>query len=582
MSAFVWARPVRHRHKAVVVLLFLALVAMMVPSAGPPASMRVAGQASGADGAVAAPEHPEGTAFDPNQIKDIKAADPGAGVNLIAPPSANSSGDARMSYPLEVPKGRAGLEPKLAVAYSSGGANGWLGVGWDVTMPAITVDTRWGVPRYDAALETETYLLNGEQLTPVAHRGELQKRSAEKVFHARLESRFDRIVRHGDNPAGYWWEVTDKAGTRTVFGGAETTTLTDAAGHVAMWAAREVRDTNDNVMRYHYARVQDGGTEKSTVPGSALYPRRITYTGHGATEGKYSVTFLRDRDRGEPRRGDVQIDARGGFKKVTADLLRRVEVKLDDQLVRAYELNYRTGAYAKTLLASVSQFGEDDKLFNTHSFDYFDEVRDQAGNYTGFAGAAGWSVPDDDLGVNIREGEASAISANTSVGFGAHLFAGYNVQGLPVKQGGVGLKVGFNAGQSDGLSALVDVNGDNLPDKVFRKNNEVHYRPNLSTPGGEPKFGDTPIRLRDLPGISTERTLSGTIGVEAFVLAIAAQLDFVGTTTTSDRFFSDVNGDGITDLVNNGGVLFGYLDANGQPPTARIPPAPRRRSAAGR
>ncbi|MGY6652951.1 SpvB/TcaC N-terminal domain-containing protein [Amycolatopsis sp. TRM77291] len=565
MSAFVWARPVRHRHKAVVVLLFLALVAMMVPSAGPPASMRVAGQASGADGAVAAPEHPEGTAFDPNQIKDIKAADPGAGVNLIAPPSANSSGDARMSYPIEVPKGRAGLEPKLAVAYSSAGANGWLGVGWDVAMPAITVDTRWGVPRFDAALETETYLLNGEQLTPVAHRGELQKRSAEKVFHARVESRFDRIVRHGDNPAGYWWEVTDKAGTRTVFGGAENTTLTDAAGHVATWAAREVRDTNDNVMRYHYARVEDGGTEKSTVPGSALYPRRITYTGHGDAEGRYSVTFLRDRDRGEPRRGDVQIDARGGFKKVTADLLRRVEVKLDDQLIRAYELNYRTGAYAKSLLASVSQFGEDNKLFNTHSFDYFDEVRDQAGNYTGFAGAAGWSVPDDDLGVNIREGEASAISANTSVGFGAHLFAGYNVQGLPVKQGGVGLKVGFNAGQSDGLSALVDVNGDNLPDKVFRKNNEVHFRPNLSTPGGEPKFGDTPIRLRDLPGISSERTLSGTIGVEAFVLTVAAQLDFIGTTTTSDRFFSDVNGDGLTDLVNNGGVLFGYLDANGQP-----------------
>ncbi|WP_410659208.1 SpvB/TcaC N-terminal domain-containing protein [Amycolatopsis sp. lyj-112] len=545
--------------------LILALLAVAVPGAAPPASVRGTGQASGADGAVAAPEHPEGTSFDPNQIKDIKAGDPGAGVNLIGPPAANSAGDARLSYPLEVPKGRAGLEPKLAVTYSSAVTNGWLGIGWDIGTPTITVDTRWGVPRYDVGLETETYVLGGEQLTPVAHRGELQKRTAEKVFHARVESRFDRIVRHGDKPANYWWEVTDKQGTRTVFGGAENTTLADSSGNVASWAVREVRDTNDNVMRYHYARVEDGGTGKSTVPGSNLYPRRITYTGHGATEGKYSVTFLRDRDRGEPRRGDVQIDARGGFKKVTADLLRRVEVKLDDQLIRAYELNYRAGAFAKTLLASVSQFGEDNKLFNTHSFDYFDDVRDKAGSYTGFADTAGWSVPDDDLGVNIREGEASAISANTSVGFGAHLFAGYNVQGLPVKQGGVGLKVGFNAGQSDGLSALVDVNGDNLPDKVFRKNNDVYYRPNLSTPGGEPKFGDTPIRLRDLPGISTERTLSGTIGVEAFVAAIAAQLDFVGTTTTSDRFFSDVNGDGITDLVNNGGVLFGYLDANGQP-----------------
>ncbi|WP_083753182.1 SpvB/TcaC N-terminal domain-containing protein [Actinosynnema sp. ALI-1.44] len=565
MSVLVWTRrPVRHRRRGAAVVLIVALVATVMGSA-PPVSVRGTAQGAGADGAVTAPEHPEGTSFNPNQIKDIKAADPGAGVNLIGAPTANNAGDARLSYPLEAPKGRAGVEPKLAVAYTSAGANGWLGVGWDVSTPMVTVDTRWGVPRYDAGLETESYLLNGEQLTPVAHRGELQKRTAEKVFHTRVEGRFDRIVRHGDKPSNYWWEVTDKSGTRMVYGGAENTALADANGNVGSWAVREVRDTNDNVMRYRYARVDDGGTDKSKVPGSNLYPQRITYTGHGDAEGRYSVTFLRDRERNEPRRGDVQIDARFGFKRVTADLLRRVEVKLDNSLIRAYELNYRTGAYAKTLLASVSQFGEDNKLFNTHSFDYFDEVRDKDGNYNGFADASAWSVPDDDLGVNIREGEASAISANTSVGFGAHLFAGYNVQGLPVKQGGVGVKVGFNAGQSDGLSTLMDVNGDNLPDKVFRKNNDVYFRPNLAAPGGAPKFGDTPIKLRDLPGISTERTLSGTIGVEAFVAAVAAQLDFVGTTTTSDRFFSDVNGDGITDLVNNGGVLFGYLDASGQP-----------------
>ncbi|MFH8477069.1 SpvB/TcaC N-terminal domain-containing protein [Streptomyces sp. NPDC018000] len=540
-------------------------VALLAPGIAPPGRGLAAGSVSGADPAVATPEHPEGTSFNPNEIKDIKAADPGAGVNLIGAPAAMSSGDARLSYPLEVPKGREGLEPKLSVAYSSSGANGWLGVGWDVSTPSITVDTRWGVPRYDAGLETETYLLNGEQLTPVAHRGKLRERTAEKVFHSRVEGRFDRIVRHGDKPNNYWWEVTDKQGIRTVYGGATDTTLADAEGNTAAWALREVRDPHDNVMRYRYARVNDGGTANSRVSGTNLYPRRITYTGRGDDEGRYSVTFVRDRERDEPRRGDVQIDARFGFKKVTADLLRRVEVKLDDQLIRAYELNYRTGAFAKTLLASVSQFSESNQLFNTHTFDYFDDVRDQSGNYNAFTEAAGWSVPDDDLGVNIREGEASAISANTSAGFGAHLFAGYNVQGLPSKEGSVGLKVGFSAGQSDGLSTLVDVNGDNLPDKVFRKNKDVFYRPNLARPGGEPKFGDTPVKLTGLPGISTERTLSGTIGVESYVLTTSAQLDFVGTTTTSDRFFSDVNGDGIADLVNNGGVLFGYLDAHGQP-----------------
>ncbi|WMX44034.1 SpvB/TcaC N-terminal domain-containing protein [Streptomyces roseicoloratus] len=550
------------RRAGVVLLLILALLMSGLTSPWPFRSV-AAGPDAGT--AVTGPEGPEGTSFNPNQIKDIKAADPGAGVNLIEPPTADSTGDARLSYPLEVPKGRGGVQPELAVAYNSAGGNGWTGLGWDVSTPSITVDTRWGVPRYDAGKETESYLLNGEQLTPVAHRGELQARTAEKVFHPRVEGRFDRIVRHGDKPSTYWWEVTDKQGTRTVYGGAADATLADGAGNIAVWAAREVRDAHDNLMRYHHVRVEDGGVAKATVPGRALYPQRITYTGRGDTEGRYSVTFLRDRDRGEPRRGDVQIDGRYGFKRVTADLLRRIEVKLDDRLIRAYELNYRTGAFAKTLLQSVSQFGEDDKLFTTHTFDYFDDVRDQAGAYNAFGTAASWSVPDDDLGLNIREGEASAISANTSAGFGAHLFAGYNVQGLTTKEGSIGLKVGFSAGQSDGLSTLTDVNGDNLPDKVFRKNNDVFYRPNLAGPGGAQKFGDTPVKLTNLPGISTERTLSGTIGVESYVLTTSAQLDFVGTTTTSDRFFSDVNGDGIADLVNNGGVLFGYLDANGQP-----------------
>ena len=108
------------------------------------------------DGAVDVPAHPEGSSFNPNQLKDVQTADPGAKINLIEPPT-----------------------------------------------PSITIDTRWGVPRYDGGLETETHRLNGEELTPVAHRTQLTARSAEKVFHTRVEGRFQRIVRHGDNPRNY-------------------------------------------------------------------------------------------------------------------------------------------------------------------------------------------------------------------------------------------------------------------------------------------------------------------------------------------------------------------------------------------
>ncbi|MDH5654259.1 MAG: discoidin domain-containing protein, partial [Gammaproteobacteria bacterium] len=132
---------------------------------------------------VVVPESPNPASFNENTIKDIKAADPGAGINLIEPPRAGNRGDANLSYPIEVPPGRNGMQPQLAVSYNSGGGNGWLGMGWDLSVPSVSIDTRWGVPRYDASTETETYMVDGQMLTPVAHRGTPVARSADKIFH---------------------------------------------------------------------------------------------------------------------------------------------------------------------------------------------------------------------------------------------------------------------------------------------------------------------------------------------------------------------------------------------------------------
>jgi hypothetical protein len=57
---------------------------------------------------VTVPESPQSVSFNPTQIKDIKAADPGAGINLIEVPQANNMGDMRLSYPLEIPPGTSG------------------------------------------------------------------------------------------------------------------------------------------------------------------------------------------------------------------------------------------------------------------------------------------------------------------------------------------------------------------------------------------------------------------------------------------------------------------------------------------
>ena len=53
-----------------------------------------------------------------------------------------------MVHPLSVPPGRGGIQLTLALTYSSAGDNGWIGQGWDLSVGSVTIDTRWGVPRY--------------------------------------------------------------------------------------------------------------------------------------------------------------------------------------------------------------------------------------------------------------------------------------------------------------------------------------------------------------------------------------------------------------------------------------------------
>jgi len=108
------------------------------------------------NGVIKAPESPETQGYTPTMMNDIKAADPASKMELIAPPTASNTGSANLTYDLELPPARNGMSPKLSIQYNSDGGSGWLGEGWDLNIPSITVDTRWGVPRYSNMYETET------------------------------------------------------------------------------------------------------------------------------------------------------------------------------------------------------------------------------------------------------------------------------------------------------------------------------------------------------------------------------------------------------------------------------------------
>ncbi len=525
---------------------------------------------------VTVPDHPGALSHNPTSMADIKAADPGAGINLVEPPHANNTGDATLAYPIEVPPGRLGMQPQLALNYNSSGGNGWLGLGWDLPTSAITIDTRWGVPRYHEQKETETYLLDGEQLAPLAHRGELRNRVAEKVFHTRIEGEFNKIVRHGSEPTNYWWEVTDKRGTRYFYGREfgeggpqDNATLADAGKRVFTWALREVRDLDGNGIKYNYERVIHPGVTGGTIPGVQLYLKSINYTqSHGAA-GAYTVTFVRDTelpgyDPDKDRRPDIIVDARGGFKMVTAELLRRIDVSFNDELVRQYELTYEERAFRKMLLKSVTQRGADKALFHTHEFEYYDDVRDGSGSYNGFESKAAWNTRDDDVTAGILDhGQASALSGTISDGVDGHLYIGFNPSS-PTKQNSFGGKVGFNYTNSDGVLTLIDLNGDNLPDKVFKKGSQIRFRLNQSGPRGGTAFSENDHVL-NLPSLSHESLFTMSFGLEAYPGVASIFANYAHTFALGSAYFSDVNGDGLPDLVSNGSVQFNRVDGSGVP-----------------
>jgi hypothetical protein len=68
---------------------------------------------------LAVPDHPDAQLFNPNTIKGMKLGDPGAGITMIEPPQAGPSGAAQLSYPIETPPGRNGVQPEIALTYNS-------------------------------------------------------------------------------------------------------------------------------------------------------------------------------------------------------------------------------------------------------------------------------------------------------------------------------------------------------------------------------------------------------------------------------------------------------------------------------
>ncbi|HEX2609086.1 MAG TPA: SpvB/TcaC N-terminal domain-containing protein, partial [Flavisolibacter sp.] len=540
------------------------------------------------NGIIKAPESPEVAAFTPNSIKGIQAASPATGVTLIAPPAANNYGSANLSFPIKLPAGRAGIQPDLSITYSSESGNGWLGMGWDLTVPYIGIDTRWGVPRYDALKETETYTIGSQQLTPVAHRGDLIDRvTVDRRFYPRVEGSFGKIIRHGDNPKNYSWEVIDKAGTQYLYGSLSQYTLQTPNGNIARWYLQQVKDVHGNVIRYYYNQVIDKGPVEGLADGKTLYLSKITYTGYIQQEGRYSVNFILDRDMlpnerilTNGRRKDISINARLGLKEVVSELLRKIEIKYDNTVVRSYKLFYKEGNFNKTLLDSIAEYdAAGSQNWAATRFAYYNDLVAADGTLEPFdkattfvnggdgnprAGFMAFSLPI--TGPVAATDQASAIQGSPSFsgGFNITVAVGFGPD-VVTKSNSIGISGGYTGSRSmqPGMLDLVDVNGDNRPDKIYVDGQGLRVRLNTSGANADLGFGN-PITVLGIDRFFDMRSDAGGVGGEVNLGFGSASLFAAAGGSWSRQktlvYLTDVNQDGLTDVAYRGRVYFNHYD----------------------
>ena len=515
-------------------------------------------------GIIKMPESPQTSGYTPTSIKDLKAASPLIGVNSINPPSANNRGTANTSFPIGLPKGRSGMQPSLSISYSSDASHSWAGLGWDVSVPSITLDTRWGAPRYDGALETETYTMGGEMMLPTTHREKWVARVADRQFHPRREGGFQKIIRKGSSPSTYYWQVTDKSGVTSYYGGTTlgidtNSILQTASGNIGYWALTMQVDLKGNTVVYEYDKKQ-----------GELYPKKIYYTGFGTEKGKYSVSFIKSGDLSEAPRPDVLVNARLGFKQTNNELLRKIEVRYKDQLVNSYEMTYKLGAFKKTLLQDIAVFDSENNLFYKNKIDYYDDVRDASGNYNPFGEPQTWSVPNDDVktgftGIQDFEGNHTLTGSSNGTSKGINYRLGIGPVFAAFKQNTIGGHGGNSWGKSETFVMLEDLDGDQLPDKVFLKDDKVSYRKNLSATG-QNGFGEAQnINLSNL-GFTKTNSYNWGVDLSIGYGAVGANVgyDKQSSTNKTRSYFMDFNGDGLIDFVDGGQVFYNRL-VNGIP-----------------
>ncbi len=329
------------------------------------------------------------------------------------------TGTGSLTVPIATSPGRSGFGPQLSLSYDTGAGNEPFGLGWSLSLPAITRRTDKGLPRYQDADGTDIFILSGaEDLVPVLVVDGSENWVEQKVpprngytitpYRPRIEGLFARIERWTRQSDGdTYWRSISKDNVTAFYGLTSESRIADPAdpSRIFSWLISRTQDDKGNAIAYGFAPEDSSNIDSSQANernrsgsnhrSANRYLKRVTY---GNTQSllvqpdvtKLSWLFEVVFDYGEgsfeaaapdaqgrvfaaatitpngtwPARQDPFSHYRACFDVRTYRLCRRVlmfhhfdnELGTPDCLVRTTEFAYQENPIA-TVMTSVTQSG---------------------------------------------------------------------------------------------------------------------------------------------------------------------------------------------------------------------------------
>ncbi len=241
-------------------------------------------------------------------------------------------GSLSFEYPLSFPPGRNDRTPAIHLSYNSAAVSefDWVGFGWSIDIPFIKRLNKHGVENLYVSTSSTFYSSFSSELVQVGSTTEYRPKVDAGSF---LKYVYTNNV----------WMATDKQGLVYTFGSTTNARKDNASStsEVYAWMVSEIRDTNDNYIKYSYHK-----------EAGQIYPDTIVYTGSGTTDGPFEIRFVRET------RDDLTRSHVSKFPIDTTYRVDKIQTFISGTKVHEYNLSYSAANNdRRSLLKTITEIG---------------------------------------------------------------------------------------------------------------------------------------------------------------------------------------------------------------------------------